>query len=275
MINEPLFEENIVSTIFRNFTFYFFGQTWYIYAVLLGISIYMAYRLLCKGSCTPCPNLFPSPAAGFNLHNRKELAALLFLFLSFSIYAVTMLLQDNSLFNNPDLMSLNTIFIFHRGLAASYGPARMCPVSFFDLNALYAITHNFYIISAYIMLKQALILWLLYCFLNFLSPAKRLFTLGTIQLVPAVFWLNGIIFPEQNILIFILASLLCLKRFSAGKRSGLWGLAPLRFWPFTAKKQPFFFTAEYLSLPFYMTFTKKKSILAIFFTLSVWLDGCR
>ena len=223
MINEPLFEENIVSTIFRNFTFYFFGQTWYIYAVLLGISIYMAYRLLCKGSCTPCPDLFPSPAAGFNLHNRKELAALLFLFLSFSIYAVTMLLQDNSLFNNPDLMSLNTIFIFHRGLAASYGPARMCPVSFFDLNALYAITHNFYIISAYIMLKQALILWLLYCFLNFLSPAKRLFTLGTIQLVPAVFWLNGIIFPEQNILIFILASLLFLKRFSAGKRSGLWG----------------------------------------------------
>lgn len=195
MINEPLFEENIVSTIFRNFTFYFFGQTWYIYAVLLGISIYMAYRLLCKGSCTPCPDLFPSPAAGFNLHNRKELAALLFLFLSFSIYAVTMLLQDNSLFNNPDLMSLNTIFIFHRGLAASYGSARMCPVSFFDLNALYAITHNFYIISAYIMLKQAFILWLLYCFLNFLSPAKRLFTLGTIQLVPAVFWLNGIIFP--------------------------------------------------------------------------------
>jgi hypothetical protein len=200
---------------------------------------------------------------------------LLFLFLSFSIYAVTMLLQDNSLFNNPDLMSLNTIFIFHRGLAASYGPARMCPVSFFDLNALYAITHNFYIISVYIMLKQALILWLLYCFLNFLSPAKRLFTLGTIQLVPAVFWLNGIIFPEQNILIFILASLLCLKRFSAGKRSGCGALAPLRFWPFTAKKQPFFFTAEYLSLPFYMTFTKKKSISAIFFTLSVWPDGCR
>ena len=66
MINEPFFEENIVSTIFRNFTFYFFGQTWYIYAVLLGISIYMAYRLLCKGSCTPCPDLFPSPAAGRN-----------------------------------------------------------------------------------------------------------------------------------------------------------------------------------------------------------------
>lgn len=52
MINEPFFEENIVSTIFRNFTFYFFGQTWYIYAVLLGISIYMAYRLLCKSMVT-------------------------------------------------------------------------------------------------------------------------------------------------------------------------------------------------------------------------------
>ena len=223
MINEPLFEENIISTIIRNFTFYFFGQVWYIYAIFLTLSIYIAYRLLCKGNCTLYPNLFPKPSAKFDTNNYKELAALLFLLFAFSVYAVVMFSQNDSLFNNPDQMSLNTIFIFHRGLAASYGPARMCPISFFDLNALYAITHNFYIISTYILLKQAIIIWLLYQFLNFLPLTKSLLTIGIIQLVPAVFWLNNIIFPEQNILIFILASLLCLRRFSAGKRSGLLG----------------------------------------------------
>lgn len=65
MINEPFFEENIVSTIFRNFTFYFFGQTWYIYAVLLGISIYMAYRLLCKGKLHALPGPVSFPGCRF------------------------------------------------------------------------------------------------------------------------------------------------------------------------------------------------------------------
>lgn len=83
MINEPLFEENIVSTIFRNFTFYFFGQTWYIYAVLLGISIYMAYRLLCKGSCTPCPDLFPSRLPVLTSITAKSLPHYYFCFFHF------------------------------------------------------------------------------------------------------------------------------------------------------------------------------------------------
>lgn len=223
MINEPLFENNIIENILRNFTFYFFGQIWYIYALLLGIIMYVSYRLICKGKLTTYPNLFPLPIKDSNLKNKNNIKALIALFCALYAYATIMFIQDNSLFNNPDLMSLNTIFIFHRGVAATYGPARMCPISFFDLNYLYAISHNFTIINLYILLKQAIILWLLYKFLNFLSFSRRLWTIALIQITPSVFWLNNIIFPEQNIIIFVLCSLLCLQKFSqTEKKSFLW-----------------------------------------------------
>ncbi len=223
MINEPLFENDIIPTILRNFNNYFFGQIWYVYVILLGMLMYAAYRQVCKKSCSSCRNLFPGPVAGFDPRSPKDLSALLFLLISFAIYGTVTLMQDDSLFNNPDLMSLNTIRPLNDGIPAFYGIVRMCPISFFDLNALYAATHNFNIINIYILIKQGLILWLFYRFLNFLSPARRLSTIGIIQLVPAVFWLNNIIFPEQNIIIFILASLLCLRNFSNGRQSGLWG----------------------------------------------------
>lgn len=223
MISTPLFENNIIENIFHNFTFYFFGQVWYIYALLLGIVMYFSYRLICKGKLTTYPNLFPEPISDFNLKNKNNIKALIALFCALYAYTAIMFMQDNSLFNNPDLMSLNTIFIFHRGVAATYGPARMCPVSFFDLNYLYAISHNFIIINLYILLKQALLLWLLYKFLNFLSFRRRLWTITLIQITPAVFWLNNIIFPEQNIIIFVLCSLLSLQKFSqTEKKSFLW-----------------------------------------------------
>lgn len=223
MISEPLFQDNIISTILRNFKFYFFDRPWYIYAAATLVLLYLFYSLIRWRNPVRCPNLFPEAAAAFDWRNRTDKAALAFLAAVISAYAGVIYSLDDTLFNNYDLMSVNTIFTFHRGLNAYYNITRLCPVSFFDLNFIYAVSHNFNIINLFIIAKQILIVWLLYRFLDFLAPARRLLAISLIMIIPAVFWLNNIIFAEQNILIFILASLIFVRKFSrTGRYGSLW-----------------------------------------------------
>ncbi len=214
MLQEPLFQNNILATVLRNFNFYLFGSGWFPYAlgvlVLLSLTV-LSLKLIRAEKET---YLFPSCKHTFNRNNNKEIAGLIFCFVSISVYSLNIFLLDDSLFNNYDLMSVNTTFIFDKGVAATYANDRLAPISFFDLNFLYAVTHNFALINIYVILKQALILWLLFNLLDYISIKTRLLLIGTITLLPAVFWVNNIIFPEQNELIFLLSSFICLRRYT-------------------------------------------------------------
>lgn len=211
MLQEPLVQNNILATILRNFNFYLFGSDWLPYA--LGVLIFLSLTvLILKLVRAQKENyLFPASCC-LSLHQNQN--GLFFCLLCFGIYAFNIFSLDNTLFNNYDLMSVNTTFIFDKGVAATYANDRLAPISFFDLNFLYAITHNFVLINIYVILKQALILWLLYNLLNYIPAKIRLLLIGTITLLPAVFWVNNIIFPEQNELIFILGSFICLRRYT-------------------------------------------------------------
>jgi len=211
MLQEPLFQENILSTILRNFDFYLFGSNWLPYALGLLALLSLTVLTLKWAGAEKENYLFPPHHIPFNRYNQS---GLYFCLLCFGIYAFNVFSLDNTLFNNYDLMSVNTTFIFDKGVAATYANDRLAPISFFDLNFLYAVTHNFALINIYVILKQALILWLLFNLLDYISIKSRLLLIGTITLLPAVFWVNNIIFPEQNELIFLLSSFICLRRYT-------------------------------------------------------------
>lgn len=223
MIKEPLFQDYIIETIIRNFRYYLFNTDWLYYAVGLLITLYGFFFILCKLKCATYPNLFPTEKFQFDRNDRRQNLSLAFLCLALTSYIFVIHALDDSLFNNYDLMSLNTIYTFYRGLAAYINPTRLAPISFFDLNFVYAVTHNYNLINSYIILKQIFITFLLYQFLNFIPVTKRLITIGCLLIIPSFFWINNIIFPEQNLLIFIISSLIFIKKYSeTGKYLNLW-----------------------------------------------------
>lgn len=223
MLQEPLFQKNILATILRNFDFYLFGSNWLPYALGVLVLLSLTTLTLKLIRAEKETYLFPSHKYTFNRNNNKEIAGLIFCFISISLYSLNIFLLDDSLFNNYDLMSSNTTFIFNKGVTATYGEYRLNPISGFDLNILYAITHNFLLINFYTIIKQAFIMWLLYQLLTYIPAGKRLFLIGILTFLPTLFWINNIIFPEQIMLIFILSSFLCLRNYTQnGKFIMLW-----------------------------------------------------
>lgn len=212
-MTEPFFQNDIISTIFRNLNFYFFGAIWYKYAITVFIILFLITIGIYKNNRIVIPFNFPKNNYSFNHLNYDNDFALVLCIIIISFYTSIMYLVANSLFNNYDLMSLNTTFILKQGMAASYGTSRLCPISFFDVNIIYAITHNYNLINLVILAKQMVIGILLYRYLNFMNVTKRLLTISAILISPAVFWINNIIYPEQNMLIFVIASLICAKKY--------------------------------------------------------------
>ncbi len=127
MLQEPLFQENILSTILRNFDFYLFGSNWLPYALGLLALLSLTVLTLKWAGAEKENYLFPPHHIPFNRYNQS---GLYFCLLCFGIYAFNVFSLDNTLFNNYDLMSLNTTFIFEKGVAATYANNRLAPVSF-------------------------------------------------------------------------------------------------------------------------------------------------
>lgn len=217
-MTEPFFQNDIFFTILRNLNFYFFGSVWYKYAIIVFILLFVVTYVIHKNNKIIISFPFNSCNDKFNRKNHSNLLALIICIGILAAYSCIIYLGVNSLFNNYDLMSMNTTFIFLNGLAASYGIARLCPISFFDVNIIYAVTHNFNIINSIIIAKQIGIAFLLYYYLSFMNITKRFLTISAILMVPAMFWINNIIFPEQNMLIFIITSLMFVKKYYQNQR---------------------------------------------------------
>lgn len=223
MLQEPLFQPDILSTIIRNFTFYFSRSQWYLYALGLVAVLSLCICFLKYIKASREAYLFSAPSYKFNSASYKEIASLFFCLMCFAVYCLNIFLLDNSLFNNTDLMSINTTGMFQKGVTVSFSVARLNPVASYDLNIIYAITHNFNLVNCYIILKQIIILLLLNSFLNFIPFTKRTLLLSAIILLPSLFWLNNIIFAEQDLLIFMLAGFIFLRHFThSGKFIYLW-----------------------------------------------------
>lgn len=221
---EPLFQNDIFSSLLRNYSHYLTYKYWFLHFILIIGTLYLSYFYIKKTSLKTYPCLFPSQQYHFNLRNKYDWLSLGFFIFSLSLYVTVIYSLETTLFNNYDLMSSNTTKVFNSGVTPRYFiNERLLTVAWFDINFLYAITHNFNIINIYTTLKVILICFLLYKLLDFLAPAKRLFLLGTIILLPSFFWLNSPIYPEYNAIIFMLLSFIFIKRFSnTNHYSNLW-----------------------------------------------------
>lgn len=213
MLYEPLFQPDILSTIGRNFTNFFFFKGWFLFAAIVLILVLIATWLTVRKSAPAYENAFPKENFSFDRQNKMHRLSLYLLLLVLASYLLAMLLLENSLFNNHDLMSQNTIMIFLRGAMPQFDTERFTPTAFFDVNLVYALTHNYYLIDFYLLLKNALIAFLFYRFLSFVPVVQRLLGISALMLLPGIFWINNIIFPEQNMLLFILLSLIEAKKY--------------------------------------------------------------
>lgn len=214
MLQEPLFQKNILATIVRNFGFYLSYTNWFYYGLGIISTVTVAVWLLKITKADKQTYLFANGYFPLNQHSAHIFAGIIYCFLTFGIYIINTFYQEASLFNNYDLINVNNTSIFSTGVAAVCNMYRINPLNSFDTNIIYAITHNYQIINIYIIAKQALVLWLLYCFLSDIQVQRRLLIIGTLTLIPAFFWVNNIIFPEQNLLIFMLSGFIFLRKYT-------------------------------------------------------------
>lgn len=225
MFTEPLFETDILSTMLRNLTYYLGYKYWIVYYTGILFFLWTVAKILMRGNGQKSyTNLFPDQRYDFDPKCQSHRLGLLFLsgVMLFSIFIIYSL--EQTLFNNYDLMAPNTTYAFKNGILPMFNiGGRFSPVSFWDINFLYAITHNYYLINVYVLLQVAAIAYLFYRFLDFMPVGRRLFLIGLILLMPQLFWTYNIVFPERWLLIYILLSLNYLKQFSRDAKAGnLW-----------------------------------------------------
>ncbi len=221
MFEEPLLQENIAAVLWRNLRFYWGYNDYGLWFLLTAAFLYACYLLIKKGSTAVYPGMFPPAAAA----QKSSWASRGFLAAACLAYAVVLYLLETTLFANSDLMGPNTTRSFLQGMAPLFGQnGRLSPIAFFDVNMLYAFSHNYKLLNLYILLQFGLIVGLLYKFLDWYPASRRLWLCGIIVLLPSFFWVNSLVFPERLMLIFMLLGFIRLRNYSRdGRFSDLGG----------------------------------------------------
>lgn len=216
MYTPPLFEPNILSTLLRNFSFYFRDGYWgYVFLVIMGLILFPFIWLRAR------PAAFSFPDRIYLFNPRSDKMAAVWAFLAFTILCAIIYSQEMSLFANFDLMSIGTTVNFAEGKGTGISDIRFSPFGNVELNLFYAVSHNMYIVSGMVLGETALLLYLFYRLFDFIPVSRRLYALALATLYPALVWINNPIFPERLMLIFICASLLMLKKYLAAPRTSL------------------------------------------------------
>ena len=216
MYTPPLFEPNILSTLLRNFSFYFRDGYWgYVFLVIMGLILFPFIWLRAH------PAAFSFPDRIYLFNSRSDKMSAVWAFLAFIILCAITYSQEMSLFANFDLMSIGTTVNFAEGKGTGISDIRFSPFGNVELNLFYAVSHNMYIVSGMVLGETALLLYLFYRLFDFIPVSRRLYALALAAFYPALVWINNPIFPERLMLIFICASLLMLKKYLAAPRTSL------------------------------------------------------
>lgn len=224
MIEIPWLRSDVAANIRNNFAFYFGYERFGLYAACVAAIIVLnclAVKFFFAGEyrfSTEDRHFF------FNWKDKTELAGAAALAFSFLLYAFNLFSLELSVFGNYDQMQINNIYDMVRGQQPIFTSMRFNPIAGIDHNVIYGITNHYTLIGGWVLLKQALCLWLLYRFFAFVPTVRRLLMLAAINFLPAVFWVNGIVYSEQNTLIFVLLSLTALQKYDGqhGLRQLLW-----------------------------------------------------
>ena len=218
MRSEPLFNDDIFGGLSAHYHFFFLQNDLFLYT--LAVFLFMGLNCLAVHFFfKPAKiSLLPAEKYVFAEAGAQKWGGLAVLALSFAAYAAATLLQENTLLNNFDLMSVNAVKNMYFGNLPIIDPIRFTPLANLDHNFVYAVTRNYAVIGIWVVLKQVLCLFLLYKFLAFIPVARRLILLAVINFLPSVFVVNNIIFAEQLILIFVLLSFMSAEKYAATRQ---------------------------------------------------------
>ena len=222
MTDFSIFRLDIFANIQNNFIFYFTNQSFIIHIcyvlAILALNCLIVRFCFCKNYM-----FLVWPKNGFiKPCGRAYVLAFVAVTLSFLLYAANVLSLNLSIFNNYDQMVANNVWDMTEGTRPVINSMRLNPIAGIDHNIIYGITHNYAVITFWVILKQLLCLLMLYKVFDFISPVKRLYMLAIINFLPTVFWVNSIVYSEQNTLMFILAGFYFLRKWE--NRHSFWTL---------------------------------------------------
>ncbi len=210
MTEIPLFNPDMLNHIYKNFLFFFKAHDVYKYFLMV-MAFLLVNWLLVKHYFVVKYSPF-EPVATEEKNNGKD-DAFIFLLFSFMLYVLRFSSEEQTVLNNFDSMSFGFISSIIHGITPIMMNWRFTPLSHIDGMLIYGITNNFFVIGLYCVLKQILVLYLMYKCLHFVPQTKRFYLLALINFIPAVFSVNNIVFPEQNVIIFVLLSWIGIDKF--------------------------------------------------------------
>lgn len=216
MFDTPLLQDHIWSNLIAFNLTTLTTRLWVpwllITAAVLALCVWLLRRQL---RTSPAYfNLFDDAVYKFRLRKKRDWAALLLLAGALGLTAWYMFTTDNSFFENFDLMSIGTIRSLRIGLVPNFDYARITPLAFWYLSTVYAVTQNMIMIKGIVFIQLLLAVWAMYYFFSYIPSARRLVFLAVFILTPTMFLTSKVVFPDRDIIILIMLSLICMRRFS-------------------------------------------------------------
>lgn len=215
MFEKPLLQDDIWDNFLQfNYT-YISTRSWPMcLGIVLAVLLILAFILR-----KPLQNkqlyvgAFSTEVFKFDNSKLADWLGLLSVILAIVLTEIYIYAGENSLFENYDLMAINTTRSMRFGLVASFDYIRVIPLASWYLSTLYAITQNILVIKAFVVLQTILMAWALYAFFNYIPVAKRLAMIAILLLMPTVLQTANIIFPERDMVIILMLGLICARKY--------------------------------------------------------------
>lgn len=216
MFDTPFFQDNIWSNLLKFNLTTLTSRGWLPWMLIVALVLASAVWCLRKQLRTSPAyfNLFENNTYKFHKHSKSDWGALAALSGALILTAWYMFTTENSFFENFDLMALGTMRSLKTGLIPNFDFARITPLAFWNLSTLYAITHNMYLIKAFVFIQLLLAVAAAYYFFDNIPTARRLSFLAVFLLTPTMLLTSKVVFPDREIIILLMLSLICIRRFS-------------------------------------------------------------
>ncbi len=215
MFERPLLQDNIWDNLLHfNYT-YFTTRAWpmCLGMVLAVLVVCLFFLRNCLRNKQLYAGAFASDAFVFNKKSLGNWLGLLAVTTVIIFTEVYMYIGENSLFENYDLMAINTTRSMRFGLVASFDYIRVIPLASWYLSTLYAITQNILAIKFFVVLQIIFMAWSLYAFFNYIPVTKRLVMIAILLFMPTVLQTSNIIFPERDMVIVLMLGLICARKY--------------------------------------------------------------
>jgi len=215
MFELPWLQDNIWQNFLKfNYT-YLSTRPWLFYlgVVALVLAVSMIFLRNCLSNKKLYADCFSDKIYVFDYKKASDWVALVAVIAAIIFTEVYILTLENSLFENYDLMAINTTRSMRFGLVASFDYIRVIPLGSWYLSSLYAITQNIIVIKIFVLFQTMLVAWALAVFFNYIPVAKKLWMIAILLVMPTLLQTANIIFPERDMIIALMLGLIFARKY--------------------------------------------------------------